>query len=155
LQLRYNTSGLHRRIAVTVAAMWKQVLGVNAELINEEWKVFVNNRRLGTVTEVFRGGWIADYADPASFLDLFITGSELNTTFYSDSDFDQLMDKASTQQGETRMATLQKAEARLLETMPVIPLYYYVSRHLVRPGVLGFEANARDIHLSRYLFREK
>ncbi|HMB59354.1 MAG TPA: peptide ABC transporter substrate-binding protein [Xanthomonadales bacterium] len=154
LELRYNTSGLHRRIAVTVAAMWKQVLGVNTELINEEWKVFVNNRRMGTVTEVFRGGWIADYADPASFLDLFITGSELNTTFYSDSTFDQLMEQAGNQRGEARMAILQQAEARLLETMPVIPLYYYVSRHLVRPEIRGYEDNSRDIHLSRYLFRE-
>lgn len=44
-------------------SMWKQALGVNTQLINEEWKVFVNNRRMGVVTEVFRGGWIADYAD--------------------------------------------------------------------------------------------
>ncbi len=151
LQLRYNTSGLHRRIAVTVAAMWKQVLGINTELINEEWKVFVNNRRLGVVTEVFRGGWIADYADPTSFLDLFLSGNELNATFFSDGQFDHLMERASLAAGTDRMVLLQQAEARLLEAMPVIPLYYYVSRHLVRPGVTGYMDNARDIHLSRYM----
>jgi ABC-type oligopeptide transport system substrate-binding subunit len=155
LQLRYNTSGLHRRIAVTVAAMWKQVLGVNTELINEEWKVFVNNRRLGIVTEVFRGGWIADFADPTSFLNLFVTGSELNTTFYSDAEFDRLIEQAGQATDGGRQKLLQRAEARLLDTMPIIPLYYYVSRHLVRPEVTGFLDNARDVHLSRYLSKEK
>jgi len=64
-------------------SMWKQVLGVNTQLIYEEWKVFVNNRRMGVITEVFRGGWIADYADPSGFLDLFISDNSLNNTFYS------------------------------------------------------------------------
>jgi oligopeptide transport system substrate-binding protein len=155
LQLRYNTSGLHRRIAVAVAAMWKQVLGIDTELINEEWKVFVNNRRLGRVTEVFRGGWIADFADPTSFLDLFVTGSELNTTFYSNAAFDHLIGLANHAEGGSRLPLLQRAEAQLLATMPVIPLYYYVSRHLVRPDVTGFVDNVRDVHLSRYLSKEK
>ncbi|RPH98500.1 MAG: peptide ABC transporter substrate-binding protein [Lysobacterales bacterium] len=151
LELRYNTSGVHRRIAVAVAAMWKQVLGVNTELVNEEWKVFVNNRTMGVVTEVFRGGWIADYADPGSFLDLFISGSSLNSTFYGNSGFDELMAKAAAAGGAERMDLLQRAEAQLIQDMPVIPLYYYVSRHLVSPAVRGFENNVRDIHLSRYL----
>lgn len=151
LELRYNTSGVHRRIAVAVASMWKQVLGVNTELINEEWKVFVNNRRLGVVTQVFRGGWIADFADPSSFLDLFISGSELNTTFFSDSLYDGLMGESGARSGTARMELLQQAEAQLIEAMPVIPLYYYVSRHLVGTDVQGFTDNIRDIHLSRYL----
>jgi oligopeptide transport system substrate-binding protein len=154
LELRYNTSGLHRRISVAVAAMWKQVLGVNTELINEEWKVFVNNRRLGVVTQVFRGGWIADYADPTSFLHLFLSGSELNSSFHTDAGFDRLVAEANALQGEARLRHLQKAEARLLENLPVIPLYYYVSRHLVRPGIDGYRDNIRDIHLSRYLSKE-
>lgn len=155
LELRYNTSGVHRRVAVAVASMWKQVLGVNTELINEEWKVFVNNRRLGRVTEVFRGGWIADFADPSSFLDLFISGNDLNNTFYSNAAYDGLMERAGLAGGAARMRLLEEAEANLLEAMPVIPLYYYVSRHLVGPRIRGFEDNIRDIHLSRYLSKEQ
>jgi oligopeptide transport system substrate-binding protein len=151
LELRYNTSGVHRRAAVAVSAMWKQVLGVNTQLVNEEWKVFVNNRRMGVVTEVFRGGWIADYADPASFLDLFIGGSRLNNTFYENADFDMLIKSAEISSGSARMELLHQAEAQLMKDMPVIPLYYYVSRHLVRPRITGFMDNVRDIHLSRYL----
>ena len=151
LELRYNTSQLHRRMAVAVAAMWKQVLGVATELVNEEWKVFVNNRRMGVVTEIFRGGWIADYSDPASFLDLFISGNALNSTFYTNREFDQRMASINRVSGSARMELLHKAEAELVEDMPVIPLYYYVSRHLVNSRITGFVDNVRDIHLSRYL----
>jgi oligopeptide transport system substrate-binding protein len=151
LELRYNTSAVHRRVAVAVASMWKQVLGVNTELVNEEWKVFVNNRRLGIVTQVFRGGWIADYADPSSFLDLFASDSSLNNNFYKDARFDELMGSAQTSAGAARLELLHQAETQLVQDMPVIPLYYYVSRHLVSPLVAGYENNVRDIHLSRYL----
>lgn len=151
LELRYNTSAVHRRVAVAVASMWKQVLGVHTDLVNEEWKVFVNNRSMGVVTEVFRGGWIADYGDPSSFLDLFLGGSSLNHTFYAGARFDELMAAAAIAAPARRMELLQQAEAQLIQDMPVIPLYYYVSRHLVNPDVRGYRDNVRDIHLSRYL----
>ena len=151
IELRYNTSSQHRKIALAVSSMWRQVLGVDTELVNEEWKVFVNNRRQGVLTQVFRGGWIADYADPTSFLDLFLSNNDLNTTFYKNEAFDRLMEQAMVLQGDERMEHLQRAEALLLKDMPVIPLYFYVSRHLLKPTVTGYESNVRDIHLSRYL----
>jgi len=113
--------------------------------------VFVNNRSQGALTQVFRGGWIADYADPTSFLDLFRSSNKLNTTFYKSELFDRLMDQATVLHGDERMQRLQRAEVQLLKDMPVIPLYFYVSRHMVRQGVSGFEPNVRDIHLSRYI----
>jgi oligopeptide transport system substrate-binding protein len=151
IEVRYNTSSQHRRMAVAVTAMWKQVLGVASVLINEEWKVFVNNRSQGFLTQVFRGGWIADYADPASFLDLFRSGDAMNWSSYTSPQYDQLLDQASLVQGSGRIEILKKAEALLMRDMPVIPLYYYVSRHLVDTKVTGFESNVRDIHLSRYM----
>jgi len=151
LELRYNTSGVHRRMAVAVAAMWKQVLGVLTQLVNEEWKVFVNNRRMGVVTEVFRAGWIADYADPSTFLELFVGGGSLNDTAWSSPEFDRLMQASSLAEGEERLELLHDAEQVVIDDMPVIPLYYYVSRHLVSRKVTGFADNVRDIHLSRYL----
>ena len=151
IELRYNTSSQHRKIALAVSSMWRQVLGVNTDLVNEEWKVFVNNRRQGVLTQVFRGGWIADYADPSSFLDLFRSDNELNTTFYKNEIFDRLMNQAAILKGEERMQRLERAENQLMKDMPVIPLYFYVSRHLLKPTVTGYEPNIRDIHLSRYL----
>ncbi|MEM1413018.1 MAG: peptide ABC transporter substrate-binding protein [Pseudomonadota bacterium] len=151
LELRFNTSAQHRRMAVAVAAMWKQVLGVRTELRHEEWKVFVNNRRQGTLTQAFRGGWIADYGDPMTFLGLFRAGDALNNTFYANPEFDGLLQRASEAVGSQRMELLQQAETLLLRDTPVLPLYYYVSRHLVDPAVQGFVDNPRDVHLSRYL----
>jgi oligopeptide transport system substrate-binding protein len=151
IELRYNTSSQHRRMAIAVSAMWKQVLGVATELINEEWKVFVNNRRQRALTQVFRGGWIADYADPASFLELFRSDEGLNWSAYAHPEYDELLEQAARHAGPGRAAVLRQAETLLMRDMPVIPLYYYVSRHLVKPGVNGFVDNIRDIHLSRYL----
>ena len=151
LELRYNSSSVHRRMAVAVAAMWKQVLGVNTDLVQEEWRVFVNNRRQGVVTEVFRGGWIADFADPVSFLDLFRSDNELNVTFYRSDEYDRLLAAAAGVDGPERLDRLRAAERRLLQDMPAIPLYHYVSRHLVQPWVSGWQDNVRDVHLSRWL----
>ena len=104
---------------------------------------------------MFRGGWIADFGDPASFLDLFAADNALNSTFYSNPEFDQLMASADLVSGAGRLKLMRDAEAVLMQDMPVIPLYYYVSRHLVNPRVTGFADNIRDIHLSRYLGLEK
>ncbi|MDC8013191.1 peptide ABC transporter substrate-binding protein [Tahibacter soli] len=153
IELRYNTSTLHRRLALAVAAMWRQVLGVRATLRNEEWKVFVQNRRARAITQVFRGGWIADVNDPLDFLATF-SGADnpLNTTGYADAEFDaQLMRAARLPQGAERTALLARAEARLVDADAVIPLYFYTSKHLVVRDVEGFEANALDHHATRWL----
>ncbi len=151
VELRFNTSLAHRRMAAAVAAMWREHLGVRTRQVNEEWKVFVANRRQGRITEVVRGGWIADWRDAANFLQLFESDSPLNYTGWRDAEFDRLMAAAAGSEGEARLDHLRQAEARLLDQQVIIPLYYYVSRHLVKPEVAGFEDNVMDIHLSRWL----
>ncbi|WP_376694515.1 peptide ABC transporter substrate-binding protein [Wenzhouxiangella sp. EGI_FJ10409] len=151
VELRFNTSLTHRRMAAAIAAMWKLHLGVHTRLVNEEWKVFIANRRQGRITEVFRGGWIADWRDAVNFLQLFEGDSPGNYTFFDDPVFDGLVRRAQGQRGDQRLATLREAETRLLDEQVIVPLYYYVSRHLVDPNVRGFEDNPMDIHLSRWI----
>jgi oligopeptide transport system substrate-binding protein len=152
LQIRYNSNPLQRRLALAVAAMWRQTLGVQAELHNEEWRVFVMNRRQQRLTEVFRGGWIADYADPGTFLELFRSGSALNWSGYVDPAYDAALDAAQQALSvEQRMQLLVDAEQRLLQAQPIIPLYFHVSRHLVSPRVRGWTAHPLDRHFGRYL----
>lgn len=152
LELRYNTSTAHRRMALAVAAMWRQTLGVQTRLRNEEWKVFVQNRAQGVVTQVFRGGWIADYDDPMNFLSLFDSRSAQNWSGLRDAHFDQLLQQATAEpDAAQRSALLQQAEARLLATHAILPLYIYTSKHLVDPRLEGFEANLLDRHPSRWL----
>jgi len=155
VELRFNSSLAHRRLASAVAAMWKQHLGVRTRLINEEWKVFVTNRRQGRITEVVRGGWIADWADPGNFLGNFHSESPMNYAFFNDPDFDRLLDRASGVRASGRTKLLLEAEQRLLDSHAMIPLYYYVSRHLVHPDISGFEDNPMDIHLSRWLATDR
>lgn len=153
LELRYNTSTVHRKLALAVASMWRQTLGARVVLRNEEWKVFVQNRRARAITQVFRGGWIADVNDPLDFLATF-SGSDnpLNTTGYADAEFDALLRRAAAlPEGDARRALIAAAEARLLAASAVVPIYFYTSKHLVDPRVRGFEANPLDHHASRWL----
>ena len=155
VELRYNTSTPHRRLSLAVAAMWREVLGAKVRLRNEEWKVFVGNRRQRVITQIFRGGWIADVDDARNFLDNFRADSAANWTGYSDARFETLLDDADlapTLAG--RSAKLREAEARLLSAHTILPIYFYTSKHLVRPEVQGFEANALDRHPSRFLSLE-
>jgi oligopeptide transport system substrate-binding protein len=154
VELRVNTSLAHRRMSAAVAAMWREHLGVRTRQVSEEWKVFVANRRHGRLTQIVRGGWIADWRDAANFLQLFETDSPLNYSFWSDAEFDELMRRADLEYGESRLALLRQAEQRVLDEQVIVPLYYYVSRHLVKPDVRGFEDNLMDIHLSRWLSLE-
>ena len=151
VELRFNTSLAHRRMAAAVAAMWREHLGVQTRQVNEEWKVFVANRRQGRITQVVRGGWIADWRDAANFLQLFESDSPLNYSFWHDAEFDRLMASAREANGQERFDRLRAAEQRVLDQQVIIPLYYYVSRHLVHADVEGFEDNLMDIHLSRWL----
>lgn len=156
LELRINSSSTHRRMALAVAAMWKQTLGVVTQIVHEEWKVFVNNRSLGVITEVFRGGWIGDFPDPVTFLSLFTADNVQNWSGYNSLRFDNLMALAEAETNSTqRLLLLERAEKQLLDDAPLIPLYYYVSRHLVDKRVTGYTANTLDIHLSRYLNLER
>jgi len=153
VQIRYNSHPLQRRLALAVAAMWRQQLGVQAELYNEEWRVFVVNRRERRLTEAFRAGWIADYADPLSFLELFRSGSPLNATGFADDAFDRLLtDAQCAGDPAARMQILQQAEERVLDAQAVLPLYFHVSRHLVSPRVGGWNAHPLDRHLGRWLW---
>ena len=82
----YNTNENHKRIAVAIAAMWKQVLGVETTLTNQEWKVFLDTRNRREITQVFRGGWIGDYNDAFTFIQLMYSTNEMNHPGYFASD---------------------------------------------------------------------
>jgi len=152
-ELRYNSSALHKKIAVAIASMWKQTLGVEVELYNEEWKVFIQNRRAGN-TQMFRSGWIADVNDASNFLELFSLNSSLNDYRYKNIDFVTHLNLAEVRPNERKLL-LSEAEKMILNDYALIPLYFYVSKHLVKPDVIGWEDNVLDVHLSQYLSREE
>jgi len=149
LEILYNNSDNQKMVALAVAAMWRQNLGIKSKLKNQEWKVFVNSRR-GNNKQVFRSGWIADYHDPLNFLELFHSQSHFNFYGFNHSGYDQVVEQLRTSH-QVDADLIQQAEDILAEQLPVIPLYHYVSRHLVKTHIKGFDDNPMDRHLSRYL----
>ena len=152
VEILYNTSDNHKRIALAIAAMWKQTLGVKTTLRNQEWKVFLETRRLKQGTQVYRAGWIGDYDDPYTFSQLLHSENEMNHPGYSSEEYDELINLAATKNaGESRLDVLRQAEKAMLEDMPIIPIYFYVSQHLIKPRVSGLEGNVMDHHYSKYV----
>jgi oligopeptide transport system substrate-binding protein len=152
IELRYNTSTPHRRMALAVAAMWRDTLGVRVRLRNEEWKVFAQNRKQRAITQVFRGGWIGDVADARNFLSAFAGDGALNWMGYDDPHYRRLFARADAAHSEAaRNAWLRAAETRFLHQHVAVPLYFYTSKHLVSTQVAGYEANPLDRHATRWL----
>ena len=151
VQIRYNTHDYHQKIATVIAAMWKQTLGVQATLYNEETKVFLQSRRERRLTQVFRASWVADYADASSFLDLLLSNNPRNDTGYANARYDTLLAQAEHTSGASRAELLAQAERLMLDDTPVIPIYFYVTKHLVAPSVRGWQDNALDHHYTRDL----
>ncbi len=152
VELRYNTSDFHRRIAVAIQAMWRDVLGVETTLVNEEAQVLLANVREREITQIFRSSWIGDYNDAHTFLSIMQSGASANTPGYANSEYDSLMQRAADQpELDRRRLFLEEAERVLLADHAVIPLYFYVSKHLVSPAVSGWGDNVLDYHYSQHL----
>jgi ABC-type oligopeptide transport system substrate-binding subunit len=151
-ELRYNTSDAQQRMALAIQSMWKDVLGVETTLINEEFQVLLANMRAAEVTQVFRSSWIGDYNDAHTFLSILETGNASNMPRYSNEEYDDLMQRAADQvDAHKRRLLLEEAERVLLADHPVIPIYFFVSKHLVSPQVQGWGDNVLDYHYSQHL----
>jgi oligopeptide transport system substrate-binding protein len=152
VQLLYNTDNNHRRLTAALAAMWRETLGVQTELLNQEWQVFLQTRREKLETEVFRYAWIGDYDDPFTFLEILQSTHGINDMGYSSPQYDALLSRASREANPARrMRLLADAEQLMLADLPMIPVYFYVSKKLVKPWVAGFHGNIRDHHPSRFI----
>jgi oligopeptide transport system substrate-binding protein len=146
LTLMYNTSENHKRIAEAIQAMWKKNLGIDVELENVEWKVKLD-REANLDYQISRTGWIGDYADPNTFLDMFTSYSGQNQTGWANKTYDDLIDKASREVDvKKRLVFLADAEKLLMEELPILPIYFYVSKNLLRPNVKGWYENILDLH---------
>lgn len=153
VELVYNTNEAHRKIAVAVQQMWKDVLGIDVTIANQEWKVYLDS--VSTMNfDIARRGWIGDYVDPNNFLDLFLADGGNNNTGFADPVYDDMILRRAPQakSREARFSIFRAAEARLMRQMPIIPIYTYTSKHLVHPSVRGMPANLMDSLNLRYVW---
>jgi ABC-type oligopeptide transport system substrate-binding subunit len=152
VHLRYPVGDLHNRLAVVIAAMWKEALGVRTRLRAEEPRALNQAITAGIDVQIFRASWIADYNDALSFLQLAQSDFGVNLTGYRSAKFDALLSlAAASTDAATRRNFLEAAERQLLADHAVIPLYFYVSKHLVRPRVRGFQTNVLNVQYSQSL----
>jgi oligopeptide transport system substrate-binding protein len=154
IELRYNSGELHTRIAVAVAQMWKESLGLETRLRAEEFKVLLQDIDRGDAT-VFRASWLGDFDDAYGFLQVLQSGFGINLPHYASHEYDDLLESA-VNEGDfgRRRDLMQRAEALMLADQPLIPLYFYVSKHLVSARVRGWQDNAMNVVYSKNLAKE-
>ncbi len=152
--LVYNTSEGHKLIAETIQQMWKRELGIDVAIENQEWQVYV--KRLETMEfQMARMGWVGDYADPYTFLEIFSPDSGNNHSNWKDPAFKSLLDAGNAQlDPRARYARFRDAERAMLDVLPIIPLYVYTRSYLVKPYVKGIWPNLMDKHPWRAMWIE-
>jgi oligopeptide transport system substrate-binding protein len=152
VEVRYNTGEAHNRIAVAIAAMWKETLGVKTSLYAEEFRALLASIQARTETEIFRSSWIGDFDDAYSFAQLLQSDFGINLTGYSNPRYDSLLAEAIGQPDTARRRELlEEAERGMLADHPLLPIYFYVSKHLIKPYVHGWADNVVNIQYSRSL----
>jgi oligopeptide transport system substrate-binding protein len=137
MEYLYNESTGHQLIGEAIQSMWKEI-GVNIELASQEWNTFLDTRKNGEY-QIARNGWLGDYNDPISFLDMWVTGSGNNDAQWSNAEYDALISqvKASSDR-EERMKLMHQAEDIIFEEAMLAPIYYYVDIYLKSPKLEGF-----------------
>jgi oligopeptide transport system substrate-binding protein len=150
-ELRYNTGEVHNKVAVAVASMWKQDLGVVAKLAAVEFKsLFADVER--REVDVYRLSWVGDYNDPYTFLQYLKSDFGINLPHYQGAAYDSLLADAARQTDPAkRRELLEQAERTMLADHPLIPLYFYVNKHLVKPELLGWYDNVMNVVYSQDL----
>lgn len=146
VEILYNTNENHRAIAEVIQQMWKNNLGINAELKNSEWNTYLSSIH-SMEYSIARAGWVPDYPDANTFIDMWLTDGENNETGWSNAEYDALVQKAAEEPDlDQRLRWMEQAEAILMAELPVIPIYYYVSKAMVAPRVKGYFPNVQDQH---------
>jgi oligopeptide transport system substrate-binding protein len=142
LRLLFNSNPAIKHTAIVVASMWREILGIDTELVDEENQVFLQSRHDRSRWDVARLAWSADFNDASNFLDTLRTHSSNNDPGYVNTAFDELLDAAAgNADPNRRRELLERSERLMLADYPVVPLYFFVSKRLVKPYVQGVVSN--------------
>ena len=135
--------------------MWQENLGIEVELVNQDWKVYLSRERVGDF-QISRAGWIGDYEDPNTFLDTLRPNRGNNKTGWENQKYDDLLTLANrTIDRDKRYEILNEAEKLLIDEMPIIPIYTYVRQYQLSNDVKGWYPNFQDIHHPKYIYLER
>ncbi|HUG46613.1 MAG TPA: peptide ABC transporter substrate-binding protein [Sphingomicrobium sp.] len=149
-EILINTSEAHRKVAEAIQAMWRQNLGIDVGIYNQEWKVYLDSQS-NLDYDISRAGWIGDYPHAMTFLEIFTTGNGNNDTGWSNSTYDSLIQEAQASDPEKRLQLLRQAETILLEELPVVPIYWYTRTYLLDERVEGWHPTLLDNRPYKYV----
>ena len=149
---KFNTSEVHKLVAEAIQQMWKSNLGVDIELLNEEWSVFMDSQKSGNF-QILRRAWIGDFVDPFSFLNVLQSNGSNNKSGWKNKTYDQLMAASNIEQDKAkRFALFQKAERILADEQPYLPLFFYTRSYMKKPFLRGFWPHFQDRHEWKYMW---
>lgn len=151
LEILYNTSEAHQQLATAIGQMWKQTLGVDVTLANQEWQTFLDARG-GQDYELARAGWCGDYNEPSTFLDIMNSSSGYNDSKFVSPELDAALASAAT--SADPMPFYQQAEAIIDEQLPLIPIYHYASVSMLNDAIKNWpDQNVQQNWYSKDLYR--
>lgn len=151
LTIAYNTSDMHKTAMEMVQSMWRENLGINMNLQNMEFKVLLSERHAGNY-DIARDGWIGDYMDPSTFMELHMSNGTNNHTFWNNAQYDSLVREAAlTSDKSKRYDLYRQAEQIMLDEAPVVPLFTYSREIMLNERVSGLYNNLFDIHPLRFV----
>ncbi len=151
-EIMINTSEAHRKIAEAIQALWREELGIDVGIYNQEWKVYLDSQS-NLDYDISRSAWIGDFVYPSTFTDMFTTGNGNNDTGWSNTRYDALVAQSwVAETEEERMELFHEAEDLLLEEMPIIPIYWYTRVKLMSPMVQEWHPKLLDAHPYKYVW---
>lgn len=152
VELLYNTSDSHKKIAEYITEQWAKHLNIKVKLRNTEWKVFLSEMNKLNF-DLCRSSWIGDYGDPNTFFDMFVKDGGNNRTGWFSKEYDSLLLKSLNERDQKkRFSLFQKMERILVEEeLPIIPLYIYVNKGMLDESITGWYENVLDLHPLKYI----
>ena len=152
IELQVRNDEFQPKVMEALQAMWQRELGVRLSIALLEGKVMIQNQQNLAFT-LGANGWVADFADPVTFLDVFVTGGGNSWTGWSNTRYDGLIAEAArTLDPKQRYEIFQQAEAILLEQAPIIPLVFGARNYLIDPAVKGWEPAPVGIYQYKKIF---
>lgn len=122
-----NSGSGHEPIAEAIQQMWKEKLGVEVEVLAQEWNVFQQSRK-DSVYNINRNGWIGDYMDPSTFMDIFTSENGQNNAKYKNPKYDEYIAAARKETDPAkRMQIFHDAEKLFMDESPIAPIYFYTT----------------------------
>ena len=145
----------NRPQAETIQAMWSKHLNISITIENRDWGSY-NAAQQNLQFDMASAGWIGDYLDPTTFLNMWIEGGGNNNTGWGSSEFETLLREAATKSDAAeRYAVLRQAERVLMDHMPIAPISHYSRNYLLHPAVRGWYPKLLDNHPWKHIYFEK